>query len=283
MSIEAIPENTLGFPNGFNVRIAIAGLATCKFASPTSTIRFLRHVDKHRLELKVKRIPATGVPKYDPPYLIEKSFKTISIDGAEQVVGYEHQNLGPSEFKLKRIVNLPRLHGHTLKDKSGSPFDELTIMSITHCLFYTRDLTKLDHVIVKNHVSTGRKAKFGEILGGYMKIGANKEVKITIPGLIGSPIRLPENESGVKYTYEIEFNNSCFEADNKPCPYTFPTDFLRIYDVLQDDVDPKDKFDLLRELTQEEESNTSKKKGRPSITSTDTGACLPVVEDPPIG
>lgn len=264
MSIASIPENKLNFQGGNNVRIAIAGLSICKFATAGSTIRFLRHVPKHQLSMKIIQKLASGEIVGDVSYTLGAQLKTITIAGAETSGGFEYKPGYYSEYELKMMMDLRFLHGHPLDQKAGSPSDSLTVMTINNCLFYTAKLTDDEFDLVKNNSPIGIIRRFGEILGGYMRVADDKELVITIPGLIASPIRLPVKTGDVKYFYEIQFNNSCFEADGKPCQPTEPTDFLKIYDILQDNMRPYEEYDLKRL----------------SERLADTGACLPTVEEP---
>ena len=271
MSIAAIPDNPLDFVGGNNIRIAIAGLAICKFADAGSTIRFLRHVENHQLKLTIQRKLKSGEDAGDPQeYTIDKSLKTISIAGAEPSEGYLYQPITYLEYELKLMMDLQFLHGHKLTERVGPHVDELTIMTINNCLFYTTTLTDVEFDLVKNGSLIKVARRFGEILGGYMRVAPDKELVITIPGLI---IRLPVKVDTIEYNYEIQFNNSCFKADGTPCdPPSVPpesTDFLKIYDILEDRDRPYDQFDL-RQVSPEHLSKTA----------INTGACLPVVEDP---
>lgn len=269
MSIANIPENNLDFQNGNNIRLAIAGLAICKFADEGSEIKFLRHVDKHQLKLKIIQKSIKGENVGEVEYTIGKTLKTISFAGAETVNGYQYKPGYYSEYELKMMLDLQFLHGHRLDQKPGPHYDNLTVMSIDNCLFYTAKLTDADFDLVRKPSSPlGVKRRFCEILGGYMKVAENSELTITIPGLAASPIKLPAQIDGEKYFYEIQFNNSCFEENGKPCESTVTTedtDFLKIYDILEDTKRPFEQFDL---------KNLDAHKG------INTGACLPVVEEP---
>lgn len=275
MSIADILEDDPVFKSENNIRLAIAGLAICKFAPSRSEIRFLRHVDKHKLKLTIIPKLASGeiVDKNQVrEYTLGNQFKSIYITGAEATTGFEYKSGSySSEYPLKMMMDLCFLHGHRLGPKAGTPSDEITVMSMDNCLFYTTKLTDDDYDLVKNGSPLGIKRKFGEILGGYMKVADNNELTITIPGLIESPIKLPVMVNNVKYHYDIQFNNSCYEADGTPCKFnpSEPTDFLKIYDILEDTERPFDKFDL-RKI----------EKSQSDILTINTGACLPVVEEP---
>lgn len=272
MSIAAIPENDLDFQGENNIRLAIAGLAICKFAQARSEVSFLRHVDKHKLKLKIIPKLASGeiVDESQVEYTIG-DLRSIYITGAEATGGFQYEpGSYSSEYPLKMMLDLHFLHGHPLARKAGTPSDNLTKMSIDNCLFYTSKLTDDDYDLVMNGSPMNIKRRFGEILGGYMKVP--DKLTITIPGLIGSPIELPVTIDGVKYHYEVQFNNSCYELDGTPCKPpgpNEPTDFLKIYGILEDRERPFDKFDLKKIV-----------KSQPGVLTINTGACLPVVEHP---
>lgn len=278
MSIANIPENKMAFSGGNNIRIAIAGLAICKFAVPNSTIRFLRHVDKHKLKMNILQMRASDMEVLgSTDYTIGDASKTIAITGGDSTSSFEHRPSTYQEKELKELLDMQFLHGHPLTQRNTTPaYGRLTVMTINHCRFYTAELTEDEFDLVKNDVLVPIKKKFCKILGGYMKVnpaGANPKLTITIPHFFPSPIELPVKVGDEEYLYEIQFNNSCFEENNQPCakdsnvPQDARTDFPKVYDVLEDKVRPIDKFDLIRL-----DSSGTK--------SPNTGACLPVVEEP---
>lgn len=284
MSIPFIPENKTTFSGEANIRLAIAGLAICRFPKPEedhSTIKFLRHVEKHQLKMEIIQKLDTGEVIGNLSYTVGKKLKTIIIEGAEAVDGFEHKPTNYSEYDLKTMLDLQFLHRHPLDLKSGDYVDALTVMRIKDCLFYTSKVTDNEFDLVRGDIPIPIKRKFGEILGGYMKVADDKELKIIIPGLTTSPIKLPAKIGDVKYKYEVNFNNSCFEDNGVPCKKnteqntSIPTDFVKIYDILEDKHPPYDRFDLKPIVT-----TATNIISDASIIAINTGACLPVIEDP---
>jgi hypothetical protein len=295
MSIAAIPENRLDFQDGNNIRIAIAGLALCKFAPKTSRIRFLRHVPKHQLKLKIIQIRASDMALIGTKeYTIGDAVQRITIEGAEAPTPPENFIYKPTNYQereLKEMMDLSFLHGHKLRDKTTDLPDKLpTELIINNCIFYTAKLTDKEFDLEKDNLPIKLGRRFGEILGGYMKVAANNKLKITIPDFFDPPPELPvKNAAGTEeYLYEIQFNNSCFEENGQACKRTSntgPTDFLKIYDILEDNVRPFETFDI-RPKDVERTDVQPKQEYSPfeqldlDRRAVDTGACLPVVEEP---
>lgn len=277
MSIAEILDTNLIFPVDYNVRLSIAGLAICKFTTAGSTIRFLRHVENHQLKMTViKKLSNQIVEEVN--YTLRKQAGPITFSGADQLSGYEYKPKSYSEGKydLKMMLDLHFLHGHKLDPNPSPPSspDSPTVMNINNCLFYTASLTEDKFDLKKNESLIQTRKRFGEVLGGYMKV--TDALTINIPNLFPSEtLILPMKDGSEIYKYEIQFNNSCFDEKGKPCSEqesSENTDFLRIYDLLIDSREPIDKFDL-KPIKSDELSEVERK-------SINTGACLPVVEEP---
>jgi hypothetical protein len=276
MSISEIPKNDERFSANKNIRIAIAGLAICDLANTASKIRFLRHVPKHKLKMKIikkKALDFSFVDSFEVE--IGGTLKNIKITGgtSPSVPTFEHIPTSYQEYKLSKLLNFTLLHGHRLELRSILPFqlgsttkviESPTVLEIDYCMFYTAKLTEHKYNFKKKNQTTEIRFDdfLGEVLGGYMTVA--NELLIDIPGAIQPKIKLPVIENGVEYVYEIQFNNSCFEEDGTVCKETRTdrTDFLEFYQVLEDRILPIEEFDL---------------KALDSVAkaATGTGACLP--------
>ncbi len=292
MSIPFISENNATFSRENNIRIAIAGLAICKFGRNNSTIRFLRHVEDHRLKLTIIQRQASDMAITDTEsYMVSENTQTIKIEGAETPTSTDGFSFKPATYQeneLKMMLDLNFLHGHRLEDKTTGLPDKLpTNLQIFNCLFYTAELTDNEFDLTKEQSTIKLGRKFGKVLGGYMKVLPANKLKITISGGLGSTvIERPLSKGDVNYLYEVQFNNSCFDENGTPCPLETSvkesTDFLEIYEILEDKVKPEEIFDLkpIKPQPNTEEPTPGKlEKERKGIN---TGACLPVVQDPPL-
>lgn len=274
MSISEIPKNTEKFSKGKNIRIAIGGLSICDFAIQTSEIRFLRHVEKHKLKMKIIKKQADDFSFVDSiEYEIGEKLKNIKITGATapQTPTFEHIPTTYQEYPLSKLISFSLLHGHELDFRSPLPYkpgstteriESPTLLKIENCSFYTAKLTDHKYNFKKENIEIRFDDYFGEILGGYMTVV--QELRIQIPGALQGEINLPIEENGIRYVYEIELNNSCFEESGTPCNevQSDRTDFLDFYDVLEDKINPMETFDLVQ-----------LKNGTKAATG--TGACLP--------
>lgn len=272
MSISEIPRNDERFLANKNIRLAIAGLAVCDLANTASKIRFLRHVPKHRLKMKIIKKKAADFSFVDSfEREIGETLKDIKITGgtASSPPTFEHIPTSYQEYRLDRLLNFTLLHGHRLdlkKHETKNEADKIespTVLEIDYATFYTAKLTKNKYNFKKTNQPDPIlfDDRLGEILGGYMTVA--EKLVIEIPGAIQPKIELPIIENEVEYVYEVHFNNSCFKPDGEPCeePRREPTDFVEYYKILGDNIPPEEKYDL-------DEIELGHK-------ATGTGACLP--------
>lgn len=273
MSISEIPKNNERFSANKNIRLAIAGLAVCDLAVIASKIRFLRHVPKHKLKMKIIKKKAADFSFVDSfEREIGEPLKNIKITGgtAPTIPTFEHIPTTYQEYRLDRLLNLTLLHGHRLDLKSLLPYkpgsttnviEFPTVLEIDYCAFYTAKLTDHKYNFKKQSTPIRFEDYLCEVLGGYMTV--TDKLTIEIPGAIQPRIELPIIENQIEYVYEVQFNNSCFEEDGTPCKQTREdeTDFLEYYKVLEDNIIPEEEYDLAVIKTDK--------------AATGTGACLP--------
>jgi hypothetical protein len=260
-----IKENKVTFPNGNNIRIAITGLAICDFNNPKSYIEFLRHVEKHKLKIKIVQknsddLSIVGSTEHE----IGKDIKSISISGAERIASSVYKPTRYEEYDLDNIISFKKLHGHELvkNNKPSKPITPPTILTIENCAFYTNKLTDKKYNLIKFDTDSGTatpiylEKNFCEVLGGYMT--CKNEL-------------LPIEIDKKNYVYEIYFHNACFKEDGSVCNESEirenneqskdKTDFAEYYELLLDDVKPSETYDL-------NESGLG-------LKGLGTGACLP--------
>jgi hypothetical protein len=278
MSINKFPINDQPFPKDMNVRIAIAGLAVCDLAKKDSIVRFLTHVLNHELKMRIVQKDESFNILGEVSFTLDKK-QNISITGGVDLRTYIHKPSSYKEYPLNMTMDLTFLHGNELSRITPLIPPSITMpcdLVIDYAAFYTAKLTDKKFNLMKKEEEIKIERKFGEILGGYMQ--TNQYITVEIKNYLPFSLRLPvANEKGIKYYYEIDFNNSCVDEDG--CKEDLKklnaesgskkTDFSYIYDILKDDLKPEEQFDLRR-------LDTNKKRKK----DIGTGACLPTVRKP---
>ncbi|MBS1794639.1 MAG: hypothetical protein JSS81_12335 [Acidobacteria bacterium] len=268
MSIISIPENECRFPNGKNVRVSVTGLAYGKLTKERSEIRFLRHVDKHELSVRIIQRNAGDNSKIDQAvYTIGKS-QNVEIKAAQvnQPASYKYADIGAGEFQLKEIINMHNLHGRVLSPKLPPKPPAPSALYLHDFTFYTAGMTNEKFDLKEGNTEIFPSKYFGEILAGYLECTGGA-LDIEVPGHFGFPLHLPFQKDRETYVYDIFFNNACVAPENE-CESMIgagETDLKFLYEILVDQQSPTRMFKLMRT----------------GHSTTGVGACLPVIIDPP--
>lgn len=247
---EKMDDSFVLFPAGNNVRITVAGLATCHFNPDTSMpslIHFLNHVPLHELRVTVRR-KAVNSPNFEivlPETTIPRNSDSISVVGSNMGAqpNYEHPPQA-GEFPLNNLLNLSNLHETRFTRNSENAIE----MRLSHCSFYTKELTDdLYYVLAEGGPTSPFPQKLGKVLGAYMNVTG------TIYIIIDEDDEEPFFEGlivdeGITYEYEIEFTNHC-EATRPACVAVstrIGADVRFLYDILRPPKNILEKILLLK-------------------------------------
>lgn len=270
---EKINDSFYLFPANNNVRITITGLAVCEFNSNTSIpslIHFLSHVKHHELRVTIRRKPAnsSNFETVLPMYTIDKNSSNISVFGSSMEIQPNYQHTPQTgEFPLNKLLHLSELHNTRFKRNTKKSI----LMSLSHCSFYTKDITKELYYVINLLPTTESPQPLGKVLGAYMN--ASGTINIEIDGR--SIFQRLIVDQGIKYEYEIEFTNHC-EEDKPACEAvvgSIETDLKFLYDIIKP---PKNILQRIKLFKVEIPV------GSPDLVtmSPNVAACLPAITEP---
>lgn len=277
MRAETLAEDiatVTNFPKGKNVRIKIEGLAVCRFDDNTSLpetqskCNFLQHIDYHILKFSIVRIDPSGTVTIIKPVTdIGADTKTVTITGKDldRPASYIHQPQA-GEFDLDKLLNLSELHKEQFKPVNLHPTTEI---SIKNCSFYTYKTTGKNYIVKLNNAEIKPAGNLCEIIGGYLNCSSGT-VDIDIPEAYSA--KLPVEENGISYKYEIAFSNHC-HGTTQQCLQALGShggsDVKFLYDILEPSKKDNEKIELVEDGIQTETINVA--------------ACLPVETEPCAG
>lgn len=279
MSLKSVETNDsfAPFPAGNNIRITIAGLATCKFEPDTtraSLIHFLKHVPLHELRVTVRR-KAINSPNFEivlPETRIPQNSDNISVVGSTMgpQPNYEHPPQA-GEFPLDSLLNLSESHRTRFTRNSTRAIE----MRLSHCSFYIKELTEYPYFVFADGFPTSPLSpkKLGKVLAAYMNVtGTTGTISINVDG--SQFFQRPIVDQDITYEYEIEFTNHC-EAARPACERVVGNlglDVRFLYDILRPPKNILEKIMLLK-VTFPAENNQV-------VLTPDVAACLPGSTEP---
>jgi hypothetical protein len=259
-------EQHVQFPNDKNVRVSIAGLATCEFSeyeTQPSIINFLRHVPHHALKMRIKKRNRQGDLISDTQFQLVGITENFSIRGTEaSPTDYIYE---AGQFPISTLINLSEFHKEQFfktPRPSDLPTPEPTHLTLHDCAFYVSKLTDYKYEIKLGNIVKSPPIKHGEILSGYINVTGES---LLILGDISQKLNMKEN--GQSFTYEIMFMNLCI--DEVACRREMGSDgsdVKYLYDILRPQKNANKKLKLYKV--------TKDHKGK-EIKSGNVAACLP--------